>query len=581
MNNPASFTVTATSRHPRINLEYDTEQHRYRDHHLNPSWGILEMDAFPGVESIVLGPGVGKPLPHKPSTPPQGPFDPTDPTQDLPEAPMVDDDIDPIDIEVVQLKIPEDTVAYDWTIRQVNGDFQARESKQVQKKQGRPVGDGKPYEWSIRVPEPGAYRIELTLRRELGSESTHSETFQMRNFFVVSIGDSYAAGEGNPDHPGKIKEIDVDIDWWEAVALPWIGLPAFLVFEAAKAVLRDELLKESPTLQKLIKWDVAMDPKPVWLEAEANRSLRSGPAMAAKLLEDTETGDLVTFVTYARSGAEIQDGLFGPRTSDGKPIDQWIGNIGELDELRRDLQRMRSQVGERPVDALLMIIGGNDTGFSSRLTDLVKLDILNWGDDQIEVVQEKVQKALNNLRDDFEKLAEAIASLNVRQVYITEYPTAHFERTLDDGRVDVAKGCGIFEGPDLDIEEPDAELMKSAAEQLNDLIRDEATNRGWVYVDGIAEEFRGRGYCMGEESYFRSAEGSLALQGDTNGTMHPKETGHRVYAERIKSALKKHMIDGQPVEPASGKNLSLLRALERQNITTWPCASRAIGRAVL
>ena len=106
--------------------------------------------------------------------------------------------------------------------------------------------------------------------------------------------------------------------------------------------------------------------------------------------------------------------------------------------------------------------------------------------------------------------------------------------------------------------------MKESAERLNSVIRGKAREHGWVYVSGIADEFRGRGYCMGDDSYFVSAEGSLVKQGDTKGTMHPNAIGQRVYGESIASALETHMIEGKPI--ASGDDgLSLRDAATRMN----------------
>jgi hypothetical protein len=85
--------------------------------------------------------------------------------------------------------------------------------------------------------------------------------------------------------------------------------------------------------------------------------------------------------------------------------------------------------------------------------------------------------------------------------------------------------------------------------QLNRHIHEFAAAKGWTLIDGIAERFAGHGYCAtpdpdrpGEAtnrrgSYFNSAEQSCRDQGDFEGTMHPNEYGHDVYAERIATVI--------------------------------------------
>src|SRR4051812_23940288 len=103
-----------------------------------------------------------------------------------------------------------------------------------------------------------------------------------------------------------------------------------------------------------------MDPDPVWLEPRAYRSLRSGHAHAARLLEDRAKGTVVTFLPFGRTGSEIENGLLGPRRTGGHSDDGWIGDIGQVQEVARTL-------GKRQIDALLIYIGVNDMGGAARL----------------------------------------------------------------------------------------------------------------------------------------------------------------------------------------------------------------------
>jgi len=529
MGNPASFTVRTGSRRPDLDEDYDAEAHRYRDRYVDPDRVsyALSLDAFPGsevIDTIVVSGPKGKPK----------------------------------EIEIERLNLPDDAVAYDWHIDQRDGGFERSASTPIRHHTVGGVSGvfGTPYRKTFRVPEPGVYDIDLQVRLESGGGPTHSTTYELSDYLVVSLGDSYASGEGNPDRAGKPAGFDLDTEWWEVVLVPVL---LFKVTTAALRWARDTLKREFTTLSQAADAEIDMDPEPIWLEEQAHRSLRAGPALATGLIEDVRGGDVVTFVSFARSGAEIQDGLFGPRTEDGDPIDGWIGNDGQIGELR-DLS---NRIGDRSIDALLLSIGGNDAGFSGRLSDMVSGDnpflSLSLGDDDEarENARQQVDEALERLAgtDDepgeFDRLAAALEGFDVEHVYITEYPTGHFERT-ENGQVTVEGGCGIFSSFfDADIDEADARLMRASARRLNDVIRSKAAEHGWVYVGDIADGFSGRGYCAGEDSFFVSAEESLVTLGDTRGTLHPSARGQQVQAESIAPRLRRHMIEGEPVVDAS------------------------------
>ena len=162
---------------------------------------------------------------------------------------------------------------------------------------------------------------------------------------------------------------------------------------------------------------------PVWLEPMAHRSLESAPFRAAAAVENRTEGDLVTFVSVASSGAEIERGLLDPQHD-------WQAG-GQLEEVART-------VGNKPIDTLLVSIGGNDVGFSTGLKSLAA-DPLDWFR---ETVESDTAAAIRELRGAYDRLAGAIDDLDPESVLLTEYPTAHFDR--GGGRV--GDGCGVFEG---------------------------------------------------------------------------------------------------------------------------------------
>jgi hypothetical protein len=92
---------------------------------------------------------------------------------------------------------------------------------------------------------PGDHKLEMTA---VGEHATAD--LKLRDYLVVSVGDSVASGEGNPDGPG-----------------------------------------------------------PLWLETRCHRSLQSGAAQAALAVERGDRHSVITFVPLGCSGATIHKGL--------------------------------------------------------------------------------------------------------------------------------------------------------------------------------------------------------------------------------------------------------------------------------
>jgi hypothetical protein len=427
--------------------------------------------------------------------------------------------------------LPEDTVSWEWHVTQ-------QSTGRAFTKSGKAMGMASATEPStgFNLPAEGVYNCELVVtKRGGGTERSPVKSINIRDFLIVVIGDSAASGQGNPDEAGRPKEFGDGIDGWNKLnPLEWA--------DSARVAGANWFKKNFTTLSahEKIKAKLDMDPAPRWLEKKAYRSLRSGAARAA---HDTEKlggfknpngrGDVVTFLHFARTGSDILAGLLGPRTKNGERIDGWIGNIGQIEEVKKT-------VGNRRIDALIISIGVNDVGFTGSLVNLMTGDI-GWGKDtsnrkrEIRIINEKIA----GLKDRYKKLNDAIQGLNVSQVYITEYPTGIFDK-MKNGQAVPSKGCGVFWSKfDMSITPADARDLKEAAGRLNQTIREAANSHSWIYVGGIADRFAGHGYCTGKDRFFIQAKESMITQGDTEGTMHPNRQGHAIIADELGNALRK------------------------------------------
>ncbi len=304
---------------------------------------------------------------------------------------------------------------------------------------------------------------------------------------IVSVGESLASGEGNPDVRGKSKDNNYD-------PLGRRDCEDDTVFMYARDSLPDMLKK------------------PVWLERDDHRSLKSGPALAVQEL--LQNWPYVNFMTFAKSGASI---ISAERKHD--IVDQ--------------LGRASDQLGDYRVDVLLVSAGGNDVGFSDSLKTLVK----DFKSNKIRDVRKKFDGRIKRLTEaGYPELARRISKLNVGTVIINEYPNALFNNASGVP----SEGCGIFDNTRVaKISKDDAEAINKMGKVLNDEVKAAARKFNWRFVGSITEKFARHGYCTGKQSYFRSATDSCDMQGDFRGTMHPNERGTAIYASALAAELKR------------------------------------------
>lgn len=245
---------------------------------------------------------------------------------------------------------------YTWTIRQGSRVVQRTKQNRLTNKSCRS---------EIKLKE-GTYRLTLTVTRA-GRKKDVSIPAQVRGLTIVSLGDSYASGEGNPRN----------VDAWLRIRNP---LGSFA---------------------------------PYWDDDACRRSTRAAPAQAALALEKSDPRTPVTFVHVACSGATIRSGVLGPQSGQ---------TLSQIDQVRRIL-------GNQRIDAIVLSIGGNDVGFTSILeTCILSVDCplvpVNSGAlAGSSTLQAGVQSRLGQLPAGYQSVATALAQLAPgAPIFITMYP---------------------------------------------------------------------------------------------------------------------------------------------------------------
>ena len=172
----------------------------------------------------------------------------------------------------------------------------------------------------------------------------------VKDYLIVSLGESFASGEGNPDVPQRYEPnyvYNMQVGW--------------KLIEPAR-----------------------------WQDERCHRSAYAGPAQAALAIEAADPKTSVTFLSFTCSGATIDTplfnsndsnkpvgtGLFGPyrgaAAPDNLPYD-FSGYIpSQMDQLRAALVPPAGH-SSRQIDALIISGGGNDMHFG----DIAEACLLN------------------------------------------------------------------------------------------------------------------------------------------------------------------------------------------------------------
>jgi hypothetical protein len=118
-----------------------------------------------------------------------------------------------------------------------------------------------------------SYVVSLTVTTLDGQSNSARASVTLRDLLIVSIGDSFASGEGNPDK-----------------------------------------MREDPGGVK-------------WIDERCHRSAWAGPARAAIIIEKADPKTAVTFISFACTGASIKKGLLGAQDRKGHEVEPQLDKV--------------------------------------------------------------------------------------------------------------------------------------------------------------------------------------------------------------------------------------------------------------
>jgi len=344
----------------------------------------------------------------------------------------------------------------------------------------------------------------------------------VEDLFIVALGDSFASGESNPDRPVQFSAsremvYDPTLLQDEVATGPQPEIPQVRGFGLSSAdpqinpkvlprrLMEDELAERFLRLNSP-EFQTAFDrAQALWLSRDCHRSQYGYPVRVGLQLALENRHRSVTLATFSCSGAEIANGLFlemDPREGFSEPHGKKVR--AQLDQLTDLLCRggARQQATytlpmyatgstsvsaqritkawcppgqrKRPIDLVLMSIGGNDVGFGGlvaySMTESARdfAPIAAWVGSSIRFSPQVSRVYLNVLDQRMKALKEALQQgfgVEASRVLQTTYEPIQYDET---GAL-----CGAQPTLGLDVH-PGLQLhrgrLKETADFLNDFL---------------------------------------------------------------------------------------------------------------
>lgn len=359
--------------------------------------------------------------------------------------------------------------------------------------------------------------------------SQETRTYPQTNgVVVVSLGDSYSAGEGNPPFYGQDGDKVNDQDWlahrspesWPAKLEVWGEL-----LGSHKADLEN--------LEETTKGNTT------WY------FLASSGAVTKDILEERQKKEVgVVRYTETHTVAPEVVGLSLGAANPVDTIDRYIDN--QLDALRSI-----ADANGGGVDYVTMTIGGNDIGFTSVVTSCLDTQLFDFRGVEHELKKAKetfIDESREDIKETYVKVSDAVGPDGY--VIVAGYPTL----------LDSQNDHFIFHKNESLMINNRVEWFDAQLEILVDEVNSENDgSRAKVVFVSVLDEFRGHEAYTGEGmedddwSYINEVTPvqpeDLKFGPTSAYSVHPNERGTDAYARCVQKAI--DQIEGTDTESAS------------------------------
>lgn len=398
---------------------------------------------------------------------------------------------------------------------------------------------------SLQMPYPVGAIVQV----EAGGELLAQSHVKVRDMFIVGMGDSFGAGEGNPDKPVQFLD-DRTINY--GTSSGGVDLSGYPARGGDWEVVGDDKFLENGAQ---------------WLSQACHRSLYSYQARVALQLAIEAPHRAVTFANFACAGAEITFGLFHNDAGN-----EWVARPPELSQLsaaavaqcggheaidkkypvafslNRTIESLFDvplkrcpRVKSRAIDILMLSVGGNDIGFSRLVANAVLADrstlrrLSGWMG-KVHGAGEAMRQ-LGELKRRYKVLNRALHSIlhipwrEPDRIILIDYPTislmADGEAVCPDGQA----GMSVY--PEFRLSEVKAKEGERVARALQTTMAAAARAHGWSYVSEHRKAFAGRSVCAGAAGVEISRADDVRMPRLVDGRWYPfPPTAYRAYAAR-------------------------------------------------
>jgi lysophospholipase L1-like esterase len=216
----------------------------------------------------------------------------------------------------------------------------------------------------LRVPYGRATVATVDITFSDGTTQRGVTDIDVRDLLIAGLGDSIAAGEGDPDRAVRLE-----------------GGFCFRRFGTGEQYYRpgragftgDRSCENAPTNDNADRDWARHGAR--WMSPGCHRSLYSYQLRAALALAVEQPHLAVTFLPLACTGASIQTGMFAGQSYDDCPTAIGVDCSGsapaQLTELKNIMDDVHKQAPQRGLDMIFLTIGANDINFASVVANVI------------------------------------------------------------------------------------------------------------------------------------------------------------------------------------------------------------------
>jgi lysophospholipase L1-like esterase len=217
----------------------------------------------------------------------------------------------------------------------------------------------------VRYGKPTVAAVDIALGD--GTARRVITDIQVRDLLIAGIGDSIAAGDGNPDRPVPLADSGFCFRRFLGTSVSEYFRPGRAGYSGPKACDFSQTQSEDGDWARY---------GARWMSAACHRSLYSYQMRTAIALAVENPQVAVTFIPLACSGASISDGFLSSQRARECPtaagISDCAGSVrGQLATLQETLKLAHKQRAGRTLDLVLLTIGANDVNFSGLVADVI------------------------------------------------------------------------------------------------------------------------------------------------------------------------------------------------------------------